>query len=146
VLETGDRDKGSSAAPPFGDSSGVCGTFDNHIAWIAVFTAVSHLPVSIWQAAVGNTYFKTCNQTDGHYCDNLMQTLLEGYPPNDMISRYAQAGCVGWVFNAGQGFSTHAYDAKGDGVTNPATIANNQGNTSTYADDDGGYARLRIGA
>jgi hypothetical protein len=146
VLETGDRDKGANTNPPYGNSSGVCGDFDTHIQWISDFKTASSLPVFIWQAALGNTYFCTCNQSDGHYCDNLIQTLLEGYPNNNFILRYARAGCLGWVFNAGQGFSTHAYDAKGDGVTNPAKIADNLGYTSIYADDDGGYARLRGGA
>ncbi len=147
VLETGDRDKGlGGQLPPYTDQSGVLGTFDRHIQWIADFKAASNLPVFVWQAAEGNTYFKTCNNSDGHYTDDLIQTLLEGYPNNNTILRYARAGCLGWMFNAGQGGSTHFYDSKGDGVTNPATAPGTLGYASTYADDDGGYARLRVGS
>lgn len=47
------------------------------------------------------------------------------------------------MFNPGQGFSTHVDDSAGDGITNPAAVAGSQGLTSIYADDDGGYTRLR---
>lgn len=47
------------------------------------------------------------------------------------------------MFNPGQGFSTHVDDTANDGITNPAVISGSQGLTSTYADDDGGYTRLR---
>jgi len=146
VFETGDRDKGMHGKqPPYGNDSGICKTFDNHVKWIEEFHAASGLYVVVWQVAMGNTAYATCNNTPGHYCDNLAQTLLEDYPRNPMISRYARAGCMGWLFQEGQGDSTRAWDQKKDGVTNPPPIAGNQGLKSACADDDGGYIRLKVG-
>jgi hypothetical protein len=146
VFETGDRDKGMHGkAPPYGNQSGICETFDNHIRWIEEFHAASGLPVVVWQVAMGNTVFAACNNTPGHFCDNLAQTLLEDYPRNPMISRYAAAGCIGWLFQGGQGDSTASWDARKDGITNPDAIPGNLGKKSEYPDDDGGYIRLRVG-
>ena len=100
----------------------------------------------VWQVAAGNTYFATCNNTHGHYCDNLAQMLLEDYPQNPTIARYVKAGCVGWMFNEGQDPDTRVFDWKKDGVSNPPAIAGNLGHKSEYPDDDGGYMRLRAGA
>lgn len=147
VFETGDRDKGMSGqTPPHADRIDITGSFDNHLRWITDFHAASGLKVIVWQAAMGNTFFATCNNTPGHYTDNLAPTLLENYPANAMIERYARAGCVGWMFNAGQADSTHVHDQRNDGVTNPPPIPGNRGQTATFADDDGGYLRLRAGA
>ena len=88
----------------------------------------------------------TCNNTPGHHTDNLFESIFDGYPKDSrFIARYIQAGCIGWMANAGQGFSTHVYDEKKDGVTNPTPVAGNKGMKSGYADDDGGYARLKGG-
>ena len=146
VFETGDRDKGMQGkAPPYGNAVSICENFENHIHWIEEFHAASGMPVVVWQVAMGNTIYAACNNTPGHECDNLAQTLLEDYPRNPMISRYAKAGCIGWLFQAGQGDSTNAWDAKKDGVTNPDPIPGNLGKKSEYPDDDGGYIRLRVG-
>jgi hypothetical protein len=146
AFEFGDRDKGcpGGSSPPFGENSGICSTFANHEQWIHDFHAASGLYVEMWQVAVGNCHYLSCNQTDGHYCDNLIEHLLDTYPADSsFMDAYIAAGCVGWVFNAGQSFQTHVSDVKADGITNPAPITGNAGATSTYADDDGGYARLR---
>ncbi len=146
VFETGDRDKGMSGQqPPFGDKSGVCGTFPNHIQWIKEFHEQSGLWVCVWQAAVGNTYFATCDNKPGHYCDNLAQFLFEDYPRNDGIAKYVAAGCCGWMFNAGQSDCTHVFDERKDGITNPPAGSWNKGKKSIYADDDGGFMRLMCG-
>jgi hypothetical protein len=147
VFETGDRDKGGAGkTPPFGDTIDITGSLDNHIKWISEFHKVTGLYVWVWQVAMGNTYFATCNATEGHHMDNLAQMLLEDYPRNPTIARYVQAGCAGFVFQGGQGFSTQCWDAKKDGVTNPTPVSGNLGKISEYADDDGGYIRLRVSA
>jgi hypothetical protein len=147
VHETCDRDKGlEGKSPPYGTEIMRCGNLENHLKWTADFHAASGLYVFIWQVAAGNTYFATCNNTPGHYCDNLAQMLLEDYPKNPTISRYIKSGCIGWVFLGGQDPSTRVYDYKKDGITNPPAIPGNLGNKSEYADDDGGYLRLRGGA
>jgi hypothetical protein len=146
VFETGDRDKGQEAKPPYGTTIAVTGNLESHLKWIADFHASSGLYVFCWQVAAGNTYFTTCNNTDGHLCDNLAQMLFEDYPQNPTIGRYVRSGCVGWMFEGGQGPSTKVYDSRKDGITNPAPIPGNLGHKSEFADDDGGYMRLRAGA
>jgi hypothetical protein len=147
VFETGDRCKGlAGAAPPYGTSIDRTGNLENHLKWVSDFHAASGLYVFVWQVSVGNTYFATCNNTPGHFCDNLAQMLLEDYPQNPTMARYVKAGCVGWMFNGGQNGDTCVYDSKKDGITNPAAIAGNLGHKSEYPDDDGGYMRLRGGA
>jgi len=147
VFETGDRDKGMHGKPPpYNDDSGICEKFENHLNWIKEFHEATKLPLVVWQVAMGNTHFLSCNNTPGHYCDNLAQTIFEDYPKNSMISRYVAAGCIGWMFNAGQGDSTHCWDERKDGITNPAAITGSAGQKSEFADDDGGYMRLRGGA
>ena len=145
TFETADRDKscdGSNKLPPYGDAVGICGTFSNHLKWIADFHKASDWWVVVWQVASGNTYFDTCNNTPGHRCDNLAQFILENYPKNDGISQYVNAGCCGWMFNAGQGDCTQVWDAKQDGITNPPPIPGSQGHKAQYADDDGGFMRV----
>lgn len=103
VFETGDRDKGSTSSPPFVDANGIptisiTGNFQNHVNWINDFHNVSGLPVFVWQAASGNTVYRTCNQQDKHYMDNLMETLLGGYPADKTwLTKYVNAGCFGCV-------------------------------------------------
>jgi hypothetical protein len=142
AFEFGDRDKGCMKPPPYGDASGICQTFPNHLKWIQEFHETSGLWVCMWQVACGNTYFATCDNSAGHRCDNLVQFILEGYPKNDGIAKYVAAGCCGWMLNAGQGDCCSVYDNKKDGVTNPSPIPGNQGKQSQYADDDGGFMRL----
>jgi hypothetical protein len=146
VFETGDRDKGMHGRPPpYTNTIDITGNLENHLKWIADFHAATGLYVFVWQVAAGNTYFSTCDNTPGHFCDNLAQLILEDYPRNPTISRYVKAGCAGWMFHGGQEPSTRVYDQKKDGVTNPAPIPGNLGNKSEYPDDDGGYLRLRGG-
>jgi len=145
VFETGDRDKsGAGKMPPYGDSIDITGKLDNHIKWISEFHKASGLYVWVWQVAMGNTYFASCNATEGHHMDNLAQMVLEDYPKNPTIARYVQAGCAGFIFQGGQGFSTACWDAKKDGITNPSPASGNLGKPAEYADDDGGYIRLRV--
>jgi len=147
VHETGDRNKGLSGKnPPYNTEIDRCGNLESHLKWTADFHAASGLYVFIWQVAAGNTWFATCNNSPGHYCDNLAQMLLEDYPKNPTIQRYIKAGCAGWIFLGGQDPDTRVYDYKKDGITNPPAIPGNLGHKSEYADDDGGYLRLRGGA
>lgn len=142
VFEFDDRDLGCTSSPPFGENCGICGTFANSEQWISEFHAQCGLYVCMWQVPVGNTYFDTCNQTNLHYCSDHIQHLLETYPSDSsFMQAYFNAGCIGWMFNAGQGFQTHVYDDANDGITNPAPITGSEGHTSTSADDDGGFAR-----
>jgi len=144
VCETGSSDLGGSGEqPPYANTTGMAGGLDNVITWATQLSALSGLPFVLWQVPMGNTYFKTCNNTSGHYTHNSAQLLLENYPANNRIKRFADGGGIGIIFSPGQWNSTNVYDKMKDGVTNPALIAGNLGNQSSYADDDGGYIRLR---
>lgn len=110
-----------------------CGDLHTRTGW----------PFMAWQIPVGNTYMKTCNNTPGHFMDNRPEYFLENYPTNPHINEWMQKGFIGLMFGGGAGNCTDPRDVKADGVTNPATITGNKGETSTFADDDGGYLRLR---
>jgi hypothetical protein len=118
-------------------------TWDALFKYLADFHKRTGLWVVMWQVPLGNTYFRTCDNSPGHGTDGLAQALLENYPKNDMIARFVQAGCCGWIFFGANNDSSHPYDAKKDGITNPDPIPGNLGNKSEFADDDGGYLRLR---
>ncbi|MCY3021133.1 MAG: hypothetical protein NTW87_19135 [Planctomycetota bacterium] len=131
--------------PPYKEADLV--TFQK--SWDALFKYLSDfhkrtgLWIVMWQVPLGNYYFATCDNSPGHGTDGLAQALLEDYPKNDMIARFVQAGCCGWIFFGANNDSSHPYDAKKDGITNPQPIPGNLGNKSEYPDDDGGYMRLR---
>jgi hypothetical protein len=118
--------------------------FNRLNVWAGAFTTAAQKRLVIWQIPVGNTLMRTCNNTDYHYQDNREQYWLENYPNNSTISSLAQAGVIGLLFGGGATGTTQAYDAAGDGITNPAPINGNTG-VATYSDDDGGLLRLNAG-
>lgn len=146
VCETGSADLGwSGIDPPYGDDTGMAGGIDNVFTWAGQLHDLSGLHFVLWQVPIGNTYFSTCDNTPGHYTHNSAQLLLEGYPDtNDRLQTFADGGGIGVIFSPGQGTSTRVNDEMEDGVTNPTPIPGSLGNTSEYADDDGGYIRLRV--
>ncbi len=145
VCETGSADLGwSGVNPPYDSTTGMAGGIDNVIIWVGQLHNLSDLPFVLWQVPLGNTFFSTCNNTPGHYTHNSAQLLLENYPVNKRLQHFADAGGIAVVFSAGQGTSTRTWDDRDDGVTNPTPIAGNEGNTSIYPDDEGGYIRLRV--
>jgi len=94
---------------------------------------------------VGNQYFRSENNTDGHFQDNRAEYIF-GHVP-ELID----AGIIGALFGAGNAGNTTYGDAKKDGVTNPPAICTTDGissgqicndHPSTVADDDGGYIRM----
>ncbi|MBV9357770.1 MAG: hypothetical protein JO023_19835 [Chloroflexi bacterium] len=102
-------------------------------------------PVLLWQVPVGNQYFDTENNSNGHYQDNRAEYIF-GH-----ISELQQSGIVGAMFGPGNSGSTQYYDSDGDGVTNPASFCTSAGmssgqicnnHTSSQSDDDGGYLRM----
>jgi hypothetical protein len=97
---------------------------------------------------VGNQYYLTENNTDGHYQDNRAELFLAN------TSALQAAGVKAVLFGAGNAGQTTYTDAKGDGITNnsgaPTTdVAGgcNACNThmSSYSDDDGGFLRIFVG-
>lgn len=92
-----------------------------------------------WQVPVGNTIYKSLNNSTNHYQDNHAQYFLQ--PENRQhIANFADAGLIGLLFGNGQWNSTDYLDYAGDGVTNPNSI-NGNSQASNHSDDDGGYLR-----
>jgi hypothetical protein len=114
--------------------------------YLGLINASIGLRCVLWQVPCGNTYFRTCNDSPGHYQSTESVYFLEGYPSNKHIAEFANAGVIGVLFGGTTSNTTNYSDAKNDGVTNPTPAANNSGNTSTHPDDDGGYLRLRLTA
>lgn len=118
-------------------------SFNEFRDWSAELHRQTGLPLIAWQIPMGNTFMDSCNNTDGHYMDNRAEYWLEGYPKNTHIAEFAAAGYIGLLFGGGAGGCTGVNDGKKDGVTNPTPIAGNKGEKAQFADDDGGYLRLR---
>ncbi len=123
-------------------------TFPNFQRWETYIGAASQTTgrlLMIWQVPLGNQYFDTENNTNGHYQDNRAEYFF-GH-----IGELAQVGVIGVLFGAGNGGSTVNYDGMNDGITNPASICTSDGlssgqictsHVSTVSDDDGGYLRM----
>jgi hypothetical protein len=140
-----DRDSGWKMAhgQNAGDAWWTERTFMEFRDWSGELHRQTGLPLVAWQIPMGNTIMAACNNTDGHYMDNRVQYFLEGYPANKHIAEWAAQGYIGLLFGGGAGGCTDVRDTKKDGVTNPPPIAGNKGERSQFADDDGGYLRLR---
>jgi hypothetical protein len=127
-------------------------TFPNFHRWesyVSAFTAAAGRPVMVWQIPLGNQYFQTENNSDGHYQDNRAEYFF-GHP-----QELVDAGVIALLFGRGNGGSTTYGDDKGDGATNPSSFCSTDGvssgsvcnnHTSTVSDDDGGYLRMAADA
>ncbi|GAC1544370.1 MAG: hypothetical protein NVS3B12_33080 [Acidimicrobiales bacterium] len=119
--------------------------FNRWEAYIGAVHRATNRGVIVWQVPIGNQWFDTEDNTDGHYQDNRVEYFLS-HP-----AELAAAGIVGLLFGAGNAGSTVNTDAKRDGVTNPAPFCTGLGmgggqicndHVSSVADDDGGYLRV----
>jgi hypothetical protein len=123
--------------------------FPNFTRWEqylhGVSTADNNTPVVLWQVPLGNQYFLSENNTDGHFQDNRVEYIFGHIP--ELI----QAGVIGALLGPGNAGNTTFGDARHDGVTNPPAVCSTNGTSSgqicndhpsTVADDDGGYVRL----
>jgi len=125
-------------------------TVPNFARWITYMTrlhAATARPLIAWQVPVGNQSFLTMNNTDGHYQDNRAEYFL-GHTAD-----LAAAGIAAVLFGKANGGQTNYTDDKGDSITNnggrPTSgfqCAACNTHVSQYADDDGGYLRLAVGA
>jgi hypothetical protein len=144
--DVGDRDAGFREART-GDKSGWWEEkdFTAFREWSAELHRETGLPLLLWRIPLGNRVMAACNNTPWHYMDNRAEYWLENYPQNPHLAEWARAGFVGFLFGGGTVECTVQKDNAKDGVTNPPPIPGNQGETSTFSDDDGGYLRLRCG-
>ena len=97
-------------------------------------------PGMIWQIPLGNTIYRTVNNTPGHFQDNHVEYFM--LPDNRQnIVDHAEIGIVGLLFGGGFREQSSFRDVVQDGITNPEPI---NGNTAVaeHPDDDGGLLRL----
>lgn len=121
-------------------------TFPNFARYLDFLNHLStgtHRRIVLWQVPIGNQYFDTMDNSQGHYQDNRAEYIM-GH-----VEDFAKAGVIAVLFGAGNN-GTKNIDAMQDGVTNPDPIYGYEcdgSNTheSQYADDDGGYLRIFVG-
>jgi hypothetical protein len=117
--------------------------FARYLQYASALSAGTARRILMWQVPVGNQYFDTQDNGQGHTQDNRAEYILSH------IADFANAGIIGVLFGPGNGGTT-VQDGRGDGVTNPAPISTYEcdrcnAHTSAYADDDGGYLRIFLG-
>jgi len=120
----------------------------NFARWLSFVRALStslERKVVVWQVPVGNQRYRSLDNTIGHYQDNRAEYFL-AHP-----DRLAAAGIAAVLFGPGTPEGTWYLDARHDGVTAPAPVRSfgcDRCNVEMpqYADDDGGYLRLAVGA
>lgn len=121
-------------------ANGNLSDFDRFQRFLKKLNAVTGQKIILWQIPIGNTLTQTCNNTDGHYKDNIAEYFLKPVIDNGdvtKISQYKQAGVIAFLFGQGISNCTSYMDSKKDGITG--------GNNET-ADDDGGFLRKGVKA
>src|SRR2546421_5063516 len=122
--------------------------FNQWLAWMTELHARTARPLIEWKVPVGNQYYLTENNTDGHYQDNRAEIFLA----NTAVLQ--AAGIQAVLFGAGNAGSTTYTNAKSDGVTNNSGAATTDlaggcsacnTHVSSLADDDGGFVRILVG-
>ncbi len=96
----------------------------------------------VWQVPVGNTIYRSMDNSWGHYQDNRLQYWLGDRAHAQVL---ADGGVIAVLFGAGADGCTTYTDEMNDGVTNPPPIDGND-QEAQYSDDDGGYLRLSASA
>ena len=138
------RNGANAKYPPYTEADTVTyhGSVDRWCEWVKAIHDGTGMWGVAWQLPQGNWTYAACDGSEGHGMDNVTELLLEGYPRNQTAAKMAAAGCCMWIFSLG-GAGASVDDNKKDGVTNPSPHAGNRGLKSEFADDDGGYLRLR---
>jgi hypothetical protein len=113
--------------------------------FLGAITTTTGRRAIVWQVPLGNQWFQSENNSDGHYQDNRAEYFFAH--PQELIN----AGVIAVLYGRGNDGSTTNTDAKFDGVTNPASFCSADGTSSgtvcnthasTVTDDDGGYLRM----
>ena len=119
--------------------------FGRWLAWVHALSIGLDRRVVLWQVPLGNQRFRSLDNTPGHYQDNKAEYFL-AHP--DLL---AAAGIAGVLFGPGIDDATWYTDARHDGITNPDPVKSfgcDRCNVdrALYADDDGGFLRVAVGA
>lgn len=118
--------------------------FNRFHAYVSAITTATGKRGMLWQVPVGNTLYRTLNNTNGHWQDNRVQYYFNNSGLGH-LQDLANSGIVGMLAGAGNPGATSNQDINGDGITNPNPI-NGNNLTAVYPDDDGGYLRLQAQA
>lgn len=116
--------------------------FNRFHQFVVNITAFTGKRGMLWQVPLGNTLYRTMNNTDYHFQDNKAQYYLNS--SNQHIQDAVNSGLIGIMFGSGGNTAT-IYTDHSDGITNPAPI-NGNNLVSDYTDDDGGHIRVQAGA
>ena len=112
--------------------------FDRFTSFIDDIVKDTGRSAVLWQVPLGNTLYRSMDNSWGHFQDNRVQYWLgEG----GHMQALADAGVIAVLFGAGADGCTMYADEMRDGVTNPQPINGND-LEAHYPDDDGGYLRL----
>lgn len=131
--------------------------FDTFRRFLAQLSSQSGKRIVLWQIPMGNTLYRSLNNTNHHYQDNRAEYFLESVLNSgnrQRLQAYAEAGVLALLFGSGTTSQTMFTDAANDGSTSPAAINNAATNLSGRnndlmphsADDDGGFLRAAVGA
>jgi len=115
--------------------------FERLLTWVSGISAATDTRVILDNVPVGNSVYRTLDDTAFHWRDSWVEWILAGDDFPHLVA-LRDAGVIGIVFgvDGGRETTTCPCDAAGDGVTN----AGSQGKPSTSADDDGGYLAERL--
>ena len=123
--------------------------FDRWEQFVSAVNQTTGRPMLVWQIPLGNQWFQTMNNSDGHYQDNRAEYFFSH------LTELRDAGIIGLLFGAGNAGSTTNDDGKSDGITNPASFCSTDGissgsicnnHPSASSDDDGGFLRMQSAA
>jgi len=123
-------------------------TVPNFTRWLAFVRALSSgldRRIVVWQVPVGNQRYRTMDNTEGHYQDNRAEYFLAH--PDLLVA----AGIGAVLFGPGTPEGTWYLDARHDGVTSPDPVSSFgcdrcNAEVPRFADDDGGFLRIAVGA
>jgi hypothetical protein len=119
--------------------------FERFEHFLGAVTATTGRRVIVWQVPLGNQWFQSENNSDGHYQDNRAEYFF-GH-----VGELVHIGVIAVLYGRGNGGSTTNTDDKSDGITNHSSFCTSDGTSSgticnnhvaTVADDDGGYLRM----
>ena len=113
--------------------------FQRFQQFIGRLSALAGRKAVLWQVPIGNTIYRSEDNSWGHYQDNRVQYWLGD---RSHMQALANNGVIAILFGAGANGCTMYDDGTGDGVTNPPPINGND-QVASYADDDGGYLRQK---
>lgn len=121
-------------------ANGNISDFNRFQRFLKALSSATGQKIMLWQIPIGNTLTQTCNNTDGHYKDNIAEYFLQPVLATGSminISQYGKAGVIAFLFGQGISSCTSYMDSKNDGST---------GSVAETADDDGGYLRKAVKA